>query len=59
MAWCAHAEEKTAVPDPIAYLAIGIIIGAVLAVRGLDRWERNRRSPAQLPLADDTKQLKP
>lgn len=53
MARCARAEEKTAVPEPIAYIAIGIIIGAVATVRGLLHWERNKREPRSSP------QLKP
>lgn len=52
MARCARAEEKTAVPDPIAYIAIGIIIGAVATVRGLLHWERSKRLP------EEPKQLK-
>jgi hypothetical protein len=41
-------------PEPITYIAIGIIIGAYLTVRALRELVFPRR-----PSADDTKQLKP
>jgi hypothetical protein len=45
------APKETAVPEPISYIAIGIIIGAVATVRGLLHWEdrkRRRGAPKRL-----------
>ena len=40
-------------PAPITYIAIGIIVGAVVTFRAFLKWESHRPPP------DDTKQLKP